>query len=130
MLCRGTVTRTRDPLVPNQMRYQLRYTPITASCDLLSEKTSCGMSPRPFSSRMPSKRTANLNKIPRSGKLDSGLLDPHRRSNHVNYEQDERNYGNLLRTAASIPVIEEPVDSRELQYCGDHSHKCATGDES
>ena len=25
--CRGTVTRTLDPLVPNQMRYQLRHTP-------------------------------------------------------------------------------------------------------
>lgn len=28
--CRGTVTRTPDPLVPNQMRYQLRHTPITS----------------------------------------------------------------------------------------------------
>ena len=25
--CRGGVTRTRDHLVPNQVRYQLRYTP-------------------------------------------------------------------------------------------------------
>ena len=25
--CRGSVTRTRDRLVPNQERYQLRYTP-------------------------------------------------------------------------------------------------------
>ena len=29
-MCRGSVTRTRDRLVPNQERYQLRYTPIPA----------------------------------------------------------------------------------------------------
>ena len=27
-LCRGDVTRTHDPYVPNVVRYQLRYTPI------------------------------------------------------------------------------------------------------
>ena len=27
LLCRGDMTRTCDPLVPNQMRYQLRHTP-------------------------------------------------------------------------------------------------------
>lgn len=27
-LCRGDQTRTGDPFVPNEVRYQLRYTPI------------------------------------------------------------------------------------------------------
>ena len=27
VVCRGSGTRTHDPLVPNQIRYQLRYTP-------------------------------------------------------------------------------------------------------
>ena len=29
LVCRGDPTRTGDRLVPNQERYQLRYTPIT-----------------------------------------------------------------------------------------------------
>ena len=31
--CRGDPTRTGDHLVPNQVRYQLRYTPIAPKSD-------------------------------------------------------------------------------------------------
>ena len=38
VVCRGDLTRTGDPLVPNQVRYQLRYAPkacakVQLSCD-------------------------------------------------------------------------------------------------
>ncbi len=33
---RGDVTRTHDPLVPNQMRYQLRHTPSWGLAGMLS----------------------------------------------------------------------------------------------
>ena len=36
---RGDRTRTCDPLVPNQMRYQLRYTPIIKICGAEGTRT-------------------------------------------------------------------------------------------
>ena len=38
-LCRGDRTRTCDSLVPNQERYQLRYTPIVCLDNLLVPAT-------------------------------------------------------------------------------------------
>ena len=35
--CRGDRTRTCDSLVPNQERYQLRYTPLQYSCFLIAD---------------------------------------------------------------------------------------------
>ena len=35
---RGTETRTRDLLVPNQARYQLRYTPTAGTNSLLTRR--------------------------------------------------------------------------------------------
>ena len=39
LFCRGDRIRTCDPLVPNQMRYQLRYTPNNGSPKALFYRT-------------------------------------------------------------------------------------------
>ena len=39
--CRGDMTRTCDPLVPNQMRYQLRHTPGRVTPALRTPQRDC-----------------------------------------------------------------------------------------